>query len=29
MSDLQTRLGGGLNKIQDSLQQGKQKLQTA
>lgn len=29
MSDLQTRLGGGLNIIQDSLQQGKQKLQTA
>lgn len=29
MSDLQTKLGGGLNKLQDSLQQGKQKLQTA
>ncbi|MCM3568997.1 zinc ribbon domain-containing protein [Neobacillus mesonae] len=28
MSDLQTKLGGGLNKIQDSFQQGKQKLQT-
>ena len=28
MSDLQTKLGGGLNKLQDSLQQGKQKLQT-
>jgi len=28
MSDLQTKLGGSLNKIQDSLQQGKQKLQT-
>ncbi|MDZ5472038.1 zinc ribbon domain-containing protein [Bacillus sp. 31A1R] len=29
MSDLQTKLGGGINKIQDSLQQGKQKLQIA
>ncbi|RFU61117.1 zinc ribbon domain-containing protein [Peribacillus glennii] len=29
MSDLQTKLGGGLNILQDSLQQGKQKLQTA
>jgi hypothetical protein len=29
MSDLQSKLGGGLNKIQDSLQQGKQKLHTA
>ncbi|MGG1397300.1 zinc ribbon domain-containing protein [Bacillus salipaludis] len=29
MSDLQTKLGGSINKIQDSLQQGKQKLQTA
>ncbi|UNL84810.1 zinc ribbon domain-containing protein [Priestia koreensis] len=28
MNDLQSKLGGGLNKIQDSLQQGKQKLQT-
>lgn len=28
MSDLQTKLGGGINKIQDSLLQGKQKLQT-
>ncbi|MEH7305121.1 zinc ribbon domain-containing protein [Neobacillus drentensis] len=28
MSDLQTKLGGGLNLLQDSLQQGKQKLQT-
>lgn len=27
MSDLQTKLGGGLNMLQDSLQQGKQKLQ--
>ncbi|MBM7703991.1 zinc ribbon domain-containing protein [Metabacillus iocasae] len=29
MNDLQTKLGGGLNKIQDSLQQGKQKIQVA
>ncbi|MFF2446494.1 zinc ribbon domain-containing protein [Neobacillus sp. NPDC058068] len=29
MSDLQTKLGGGLNMLQDSLQQGKQKLQVA
>ncbi|MBS2970727.1 zinc ribbon domain-containing protein [Metabacillus sp. KIGAM252] len=29
MSDLQSTLGSGLNKIQDSLQQGKQKIQTA
>lgn len=29
MSDLQTKLGSGLNVLQDSLQQGKQKLQTA
>ncbi|MEH7107505.1 zinc ribbon domain-containing protein [Bacillus sp. JJ1764] len=29
MSDLQSKLGGGLNILQDSLQQGKQKLQTA
>lgn len=29
MNDLQSKLGGGINKIQDSLQQGKQKLQTA
>lgn len=29
MSELQAKLGGGLNKIQDSLQQGKQKIQTA
>ncbi|KYD05519.1 zinc ribbon domain-containing protein [Heyndrickxia sporothermodurans] len=29
MSDLQTKLGGGMNILQDSLQQGKQKLQTA
>ncbi len=29
MSDLQTKLGGGINKLQDSLQQGKQKLQVA
>ncbi|MEH6942734.1 double zinc ribbon domain-containing protein [Bacillus sp. JJ722] len=29
MSDLQSKLGGGINRIQDSLQQGKQKLQTA
>jgi hypothetical protein len=28
MSDLQSKLGGGLNRIQDSLQQGKQKLHT-
>lgn len=28
MSDLQTKIGGGLNILQDSLQQGKQKLQT-
>lgn len=28
MSDLQTKFGGGLNKIQGSLQQGKQKLMT-
>lgn len=28
MSDLQTKFGGGLNKIQGSLQQGKQKLIT-
>lgn len=27
MSDLQSKLGGGLNKLQDSLNQGKQKLQ--
>ncbi|WP_042354140.1 zinc ribbon domain-containing protein [Bacillus rubiinfantis] len=27
MSDLQAKLGGSLNKIQDSLQQGKQKFQ--
>lgn len=27
MSDLQTKLGGGLNILQDGLQQGKQKLQ--
>ncbi|WP_100401601.1 zinc ribbon domain-containing protein [Bacillus sp. FJAT-42315] len=27
MSDLQTKLGGGLNKIQDGLQFGKQKIQ--
>ncbi|MTH54562.1 zinc ribbon domain-containing protein [Bacillus mangrovi] len=29
MSDLQSTLGSGLNKIQGSLQQGKQKIQTA
>ncbi|MBS4174249.1 zinc ribbon domain-containing protein [Bacillus sp. FJAT-49736] len=29
MSDLQTKLGGGINILQDSLQQGKQMLQTA
>ncbi|MGM9988916.1 MAG: zinc ribbon domain-containing protein [Bacillaceae bacterium] len=29
MSELQTKLGGGLNKIQDSLQKSKAKLQTA
>ncbi|WP_066067119.1 zinc ribbon domain-containing protein [Neobacillus soli] len=29
MSDLKTKLGGGLNILQDSVQQGKQKLQTA
>lgn len=29
MSDLQSTLGSGLNKIQDSLQHGKQKIQTA
>jgi len=29
MSDLQSKLGGGLNKIQGSLQQGKLKIQTA
>lgn len=28
MSELQTKVGGSLNKIQESLQQGKQKLQT-
>lgn len=28
MSNLQTKLGGSINKIQDSLQQGKQKFQT-
>lgn len=28
VSDLQSKLGGGLNLLQDSLQQGKQKLQT-
>ena len=28
MSDFQNKVGGGLNKIQGSLQQGKQKLQT-
>ena len=29
MSDLQTKIGGGLSRIQDGLQQGKNKLQTA
>ena len=29
MSELQTKIGGGLNKIQGSLQQGKQKIQVA
>ncbi|MBH9968185.1 double zinc ribbon domain-containing protein [[Bacillus] enclensis] len=29
MSEFQTKIGGGLNKLQGSLQQGKQKLQTA
>ncbi len=29
MSDLQTKIGGGISKIQDGLQQGKNKLQTA
>ena len=29
MSDFQTKVGGGLNKIQDGLQAGKQKLQIA
>ncbi|MCA0172854.1 zinc ribbon domain-containing protein [Bacillus sp. RAR_GA_16] len=29
MSDLQTKIGGGLSKLQDGLQQGKTKLQTA
>ena len=29
MSEFQTKIGGGLNKIQDSLQQGKHKLQVA
>ncbi|WP_347548719.1 zinc ribbon domain-containing protein [Pseudalkalibacillus hwajinpoensis] len=29
MSDLQTKIGGGLSKLQDGLQQGKNKLQTA
>ncbi|WP_191991871.1 zinc ribbon domain-containing protein [Bacillus aerolatus] len=29
MSDLQTKIGGGLNKLQDSLQTGKQKIQSA
>lgn len=29
MTDLQTKLGGGLNRIQNSLQQGKQKLKAA
>ena len=29
MNEVQNKLGGGLNKIQDSLQQGKQKLQHA
>jgi membrane protease subunit (stomatin/prohibitin family) len=28
VSDIQTKIGGGLNKLQGSLQQGKQKLQT-
>ncbi|WLR61368.1 zinc ribbon domain-containing protein [Guptibacillus hwajinpoensis] len=29
MSDLQTKIGGGLSKLQDGLQHGKNKLQTA
>lgn len=29
MSDLQTKIGGGISKLQDGLQQGKNKLQTA
>lgn len=29
MNDLQNKIGGGLNKLQDSLQQGKQKFQIA
>jgi hypothetical protein len=29
MSDLQAKLGGGLNKLQDGIQQSKNKLQTA
>ncbi|WP_165998108.1 zinc ribbon domain-containing protein [Bacillus sp. Cs-700] len=29
MSDLQTKIGGGLSKLQDGLNQGKTKLQTA
>ena len=28
LSTIQTKIGGGLNKIQDTLQQGKQKMQT-
>ncbi|MEI4768821.1 zinc ribbon domain-containing protein [Psychrobacillus sp. FJAT-51614] len=29
MNEIQNKIGGGLNKIQDSLQQGKQKIQVA